>query len=258
MIDEYTENRLLEEEAEAEEEEEAKRNHIGGFSASSFSTGAIDKKWSVMSSKSVTTQLRLTPSNKRKRTKGASKKHITPGWLRMKAFQKQKQQHTDESSTATNLDGGSNGGNTGGVSQVDSAGGSNGISGGNSQISSGINEQFSSCREIECEAGGTCIEEDEPNVSQRNININSIGRRKGSNNVIGGLVVGDGGNNSKSNRKKRIRCRCPLGRRGFFCEKREYNFLSLFACTVWTHFVFLSTCSFARFPLLVTFILEPL
>lgn len=53
------------------------------------------------------------------------------------------------------------------------------------QESSLKNPIYYSCYEIECEAGGTCILDE-------------------------------------TQEDNRIRCRCPLGRGGFFCEKRKF------------------------------------
>lgn len=58
---------------------------------------------------------------------------------------------------------------------------------------------FNSCLEIECEAGGTCISDP---VSDERYRTSHHGYEPVP-------------------RGRSIRCRCPLGRKGQFCEKRE-------------------------------------
>ena len=62
---------------------------------------------------------------------------------------------------------------------------------------------FNSCSQIECEAGGTCVEEDDGSSALKN----------------GSQIPNQTAKLRKMHRK--LRCRCPLGRGGFFCEKRE-------------------------------------
>lgn len=78
-------------------------------------------------------------------------------------------------------------------------------------VGGAINELFNSCLEIECEAGGTCVEEE------------TVARDSATAAGSDGVAPGHQAPNqaSSAQRKKRVRCRCPLGRRGFFCEKRK-------------------------------------
>ncbi len=62
---------------------------------------------------------------------------------------------------------------------------------------------YYSCLDIECEAGGVCIMDE-------------------------------------SHADKRIRCKCPLGRGGFFCEKRKFC-VTVSTDTVFTVFIFKSS-----------------
>ena len=92
---------------------------------------------------------------------------------------------------------------------------------------------FNFCSQIECEAGGICVEEEEeeeeeePEEGRKKkemdhshrdasslplMSSESDGRKKGR------KVAPRTSNTHRS----RVRCRCPLGRKGFLCEKRKW------------------------------------
>lgn len=76
---------------------------------------------------------------------------------------------------------------------------------------------FNSCNEVECESGGICVTESLDTSSQLLLpsNINSVITP----NLQSRLAMAM---SETTFNKSTFRCRCPLGRKGFFCEKRKY------------------------------------
>lgn len=98
--------------------------------------------------------------------------------------------------------------------------------------------EFKSCLEIECEAGGTCVSET-TNLDSSSASLLSSFRmhhhhdsqvhpthESPSSQVLASSTDPsfniDSMVSDKTSSSTRVRCRCPLGRKGFFCEKREY------------------------------------